>query len=265
MELRAIPLLTLWLQYDVGPPFAPITTSSLLGRLSTRLRGVLMGLFDNSFKSALVRSHTDVGWEGLALSLHCNSSERCSIGFRAGLYADQSSSSIPLCHPCLHGTCFVQWCTKHHLLHTWHQMMLLLICCMLDCSMLKFPDVLRAILSHFFFQSSLHADVLHSIHMWRGQVIRTPDSNHLDGFWFYSVCSTYFFLVELCFCSVFVLFFPRSTPNNSIWMHLLYLNIAWRHYIPCGIDRFHNCKEYKLELPKERHGWESMKRLERVD
>lgn len=54
-----------------------------------------MGIFDHSSKSALVRSHTDVGREGLALSLCSNSSQRCSIGFRSGLCAGQSSSSTP--------------------------------------------------------------------------------------------------------------------------------------------------------------------------
>nr|XP_061825561.1 glucoside xylosyltransferase 1-like isoform X2 [Nerophis lumbriciformis] len=63
--------------------------------LSTRLRSVFIGIFDLSSKSALVRSHTDVDREGLALSLHSNSSQRCSIGFRSGLCAGQSSSSTP--------------------------------------------------------------------------------------------------------------------------------------------------------------------------
>ncbi|XP_058258308.1 uncharacterized protein LOC131361290 isoform X2 [Hemibagrus wyckioides] len=82
-------------QYDVGPPFAAITASTLLGRLSTRFRSVFMGIFDHSSRSAFVRSHTDVGREGLALSLRSNSSQRCSIGLRSGLCAGQSSSSTP--------------------------------------------------------------------------------------------------------------------------------------------------------------------------
>nr|XP_061844147.1 uncharacterized protein LOC133624531 isoform X2 [Nerophis lumbriciformis] len=72
-----------------------ITASTLLGRLSTRLRSVFIGIFHHSSKSALVRSHTDVGREVLALSLRSNSSQRCSIGFRSGLCAGQSSSSTP--------------------------------------------------------------------------------------------------------------------------------------------------------------------------
>ena len=39
-------------------------------------RSVFMGIFDHCSGSAFVRSHTDVGWEGLALSLHSNSSQR---------------------------------------------------------------------------------------------------------------------------------------------------------------------------------------------
>ena len=41
---------------------------------SIRFRNVFMGIFDHSSKSTFVRSHTDVGWEGLALSLRSNSS-----------------------------------------------------------------------------------------------------------------------------------------------------------------------------------------------
>ena len=57
--------------------------------------GVFIGIFDHSSRSAFVRSHTDVGQEGLALSLRCNSPQRCSIGLRSGLCAGQSSSSTP--------------------------------------------------------------------------------------------------------------------------------------------------------------------------
>ena len=42
-----------------------------------------------------MRSHTDVGREGLALRLRSNSSQRCSIELRSGLCASQSSSSTP--------------------------------------------------------------------------------------------------------------------------------------------------------------------------
>ena len=52
-----------------------------------------MGIFDHSSRSAFVRSHTDVGQEGLALSLHSNSSQNCSFGLRSGVCAGQSSSS----------------------------------------------------------------------------------------------------------------------------------------------------------------------------
>ena len=50
---------------------------------------------DHSSRSAFVRSHADVGREGLALSLRSNSSQRCSIGLSSGLCAGQSSSSTP--------------------------------------------------------------------------------------------------------------------------------------------------------------------------
>ena len=54
-----------------------------------------MGIFDHSSRSTFMRSHTDAGQEGLALSLHSNSSQRCSVGLRSGLCAGQSSSSTP--------------------------------------------------------------------------------------------------------------------------------------------------------------------------
>ena len=38
-----------------------------------------MGIFDHSSRSAFVMSHTDVGQEGLALSLHSDSSHWSSI------------------------------------------------------------------------------------------------------------------------------------------------------------------------------------------
>uniref|UniRef100_A0A3B4DS63 NACHT domain-containing protein n=1 Tax=Pygocentrus nattereri TaxID=42514 RepID=A0A3B4DS63_PYGNA len=72
-----------------------ITVSPLLGRLSTRFRNVFMGIFDHSSRSTFMRSDLDVGQEGLACSLHSNSSQRCSIGLRSGLCAGQSSSSTP--------------------------------------------------------------------------------------------------------------------------------------------------------------------------
>ena len=40
-----------------------------------------------------MRSDTNVGQGGLALSLHSNSSQGCSIGLRSGLFVGQSSSS----------------------------------------------------------------------------------------------------------------------------------------------------------------------------
>ena len=76
-------------------PVHPLTASTTLGRLSTRFRSVFTGIFDHSSRSAFVRSHTDVGWEGLAFSLPSYSSQRCSIGLMSGLCAGQSSLSTP--------------------------------------------------------------------------------------------------------------------------------------------------------------------------
>jgi hypothetical protein len=45
---------------------------------------------------ALMRSGTDVGQLGLARIRCCNSSQRCSMGLRSWLCADQSSSSTPI-------------------------------------------------------------------------------------------------------------------------------------------------------------------------
>ena len=73
--------------------------------------GVIMGIFDHSSRSSFVRSQTDVGQEGLALSLHSNSSQRCSIRMRSGLCAHQSSSSTPNSLLMSLWTCFVHWCT----------------------------------------------------------------------------------------------------------------------------------------------------------
>ena len=69
-----------------------------------------MGIFDHSSRSAFVRSHTDVGQKGLALSLRSYSSQRDSIRFRSGLCAGQSSSSTQnsLIHVFMD---FVHWST----------------------------------------------------------------------------------------------------------------------------------------------------------
>uniref|UniRef100_A0A3Q2R0I1 SRCR domain-containing protein n=1 Tax=Fundulus heteroclitus TaxID=8078 RepID=A0A3Q2R0I1_FUNHE len=56
---------------------------------------VFMGIFDHSSRNTFARSNTDVGQEGLALSLRSISSQRCSIGLRSGLCAVLSSSSTP--------------------------------------------------------------------------------------------------------------------------------------------------------------------------
>ncbi|MEQ2252936.1 hypothetical protein ILYODFUR_026911 [Ilyodon furcidens] len=48
MKLSDIPFLIHRVQYDVGSPFGDITASTLLGRLSTRLRSIFMGIFKHS-------------------------------------------------------------------------------------------------------------------------------------------------------------------------------------------------------------------------
>ena len=70
-----------------------------------------MGIFYHFFRSTFVRSHTDVGQEGLALSLHSNSSQRCSVRLRSGLCAGQSCSSTPNSLLVSLWTCFVHWCS----------------------------------------------------------------------------------------------------------------------------------------------------------
>ena len=48
------------------PPFAAITASTLLERLSTKLRSVFVGICAHLIKKAVVRSGTNFGQEGLA-------------------------------------------------------------------------------------------------------------------------------------------------------------------------------------------------------
>lgn len=57
-----------------------------------------MRIFKPYSRSAFVRSGADVGREGLACSLHSNSSQRCSIGLRLPARSSQSSSSTPNLH-----------------------------------------------------------------------------------------------------------------------------------------------------------------------
>jgi hypothetical protein len=79
--------------YGVCPPFAAITASTLLGRLSTRCWNIAAGTCFHSTTRALVRSSTDVGRLGLARSRRSNSSQRFSMGLKSGLCAGQLSSS----------------------------------------------------------------------------------------------------------------------------------------------------------------------------
>ncbi|MED6255114.1 hypothetical protein ATANTOWER_004861 [Ataeniobius toweri] len=75
-------------------PFAAITASTLLRRLSTSFRSVSLGIFYHSFRSTFLRSHTDVGQEGLAHSFWYNLSQMCSMDLRSGLCAVQSCSRV---------------------------------------------------------------------------------------------------------------------------------------------------------------------------
>jgi len=95
LNFNDIPFLINRVNMELVHPFAALTSSTLLGRPSTRFRSVFMGTFDHSSTSAFVRSGTDVGWKGLACSLCSNSSQRYSIGLRSGLCESQSSSSTP--------------------------------------------------------------------------------------------------------------------------------------------------------------------------
>ena len=78
---------------ELVPPFAAITASTLLGKVSTRCWNIAVGICFHSATRALVRSGTDVGQLGLTHNQHSNSSQRCSMGLRSGLCAGQSSTS----------------------------------------------------------------------------------------------------------------------------------------------------------------------------
>jgi hypothetical protein len=60
---------------DLVPPFAAITASTLLARLSTRCWNIAAGTCFHSTTRALVRLGTDVGRLGLARSWRSNSSQ----------------------------------------------------------------------------------------------------------------------------------------------------------------------------------------------
>ena len=71
-------------------PFAAITASTLLGRLSTRCWNIDAG---TPFSH---KSISDVRRLSLAGRRHSNSSQRCLIGLRSGLCAGQLSYSTPI-------------------------------------------------------------------------------------------------------------------------------------------------------------------------
>jgi hypothetical protein len=78
------------------PPFAAISTSTCLGRLSTICWNIATGTCFHSATRALVRLGTDVGRLDLARCLRSNSSQSFWMGLRSGLCAGQSSSSTPI-------------------------------------------------------------------------------------------------------------------------------------------------------------------------
>lgn len=72
-----------------------LTASTLLGRLSTRLRCVSVRIEAHSFCSAFMKSGIDVKHEGLAHDLCSSSSQKCSMQLKPGLGSGQSTSSTP--------------------------------------------------------------------------------------------------------------------------------------------------------------------------
>ena len=81
---------------ELVPPFAAITASTLLGRLSTTCWNIAAGTLSHSATRAFVRSGTDVGRLCLIRSRRSNSSQRCLMGLKSGLCVGQSSSSSPI-------------------------------------------------------------------------------------------------------------------------------------------------------------------------
>ena len=81
---------------ELVPPFAAITASTLLGRLSTRCWNIAAGTcIHSATRVLLVRfGATDV-W-CLARRQCSNSSQRCSMGLRSGVCAGQSRSPTPI-------------------------------------------------------------------------------------------------------------------------------------------------------------------------
>jgi hypothetical protein len=66
------------------------------GRFSTRCLNVSSGMAAHSSCRAVARAVNDVGRWSLEQTRHSNSSHRCSIGFRSGLWAGQSISGAYL-------------------------------------------------------------------------------------------------------------------------------------------------------------------------
>jgi hypothetical protein len=73
-----------------------MTARTLKGRISTRCLNVSGRMAGHSSCRAVARAVSDVGHWGLERSQHSNSSHRCSMGFRSGLWAGHSISRMPL-------------------------------------------------------------------------------------------------------------------------------------------------------------------------
>jgi hypothetical protein len=81
--------------YWVGPPFAFMTTQTLPGRISTRCLNISSGMAAHFSDRAVARAEWCGAW-GLERSRRSNSSYRCSVGLRSGLWAGQSISGALL-------------------------------------------------------------------------------------------------------------------------------------------------------------------------
>jgi len=106
MNLSDIPFLIHRVYIDVGLPFAAMTASTLLGKLSTRFRSVLMGIFNHSSRSALwgqTLMLDEKAWLAVSALIHPKS---VLLGCRPVKFFHTK-----LTHSCLYGPCFVHWCS----------------------------------------------------------------------------------------------------------------------------------------------------------
>jgi hypothetical protein len=76
--------------------FAFTTARTLPGRISIRCLNVSGGMAAHSSSRVVASEVSDVGRWGLERNRRSNSSDRCSAGFRSGLWAAQSISGTVL-------------------------------------------------------------------------------------------------------------------------------------------------------------------------